>query len=474
MIRPGIYQKIYIVIVFILLAFIFLGYLMSAMLRDYAFPSLRNPQAPFFARLVEEVNQGGRQEALSQIQLWAGNSLPFGLALVDARGGVIHPPGMIIQWRPSWERINKPSEEFEAVNTELENSNMITTRPTLVRFPGPLEQYLYVYPDHTRKPGAPPRLVYWTMGGVVISILLGIAVSLLFLSRSLRAKIVLADSVIAEIQKGNLKARFPIKNDKDEIAQAMLRFNSMADEIERLVETIQSAEKSRMALLQELTHDLRTPIASMKNLLETLSSGKPIPDTVRVELTSLANKEVHYFERLIEDLLVLAQVSDPKYLLSHEYFNLKDFVQDEAENMASQSPKPIKLKQDLPQDEVRISGDAHLIRRLLRNILDNAYAFAKSEVRICLDIHQSKWARISIEDDGPGFRHDAIQKYGNRRISRVLDPKPGGRLSVGLGTVIVRNIANLHRGSVKPENRMGQGKVLGAVVTVLLPLADKT
>lgn len=473
MIRAGIYQKAYIIIAFVLMAFIYLGYMMSNLIRDYAFPSFRNPQAAFFARLVDQVNQSQRKEALNQIQNWAGPSLPFDLALIDSHGKVIYPPGLEIAWRSDWSKLTKPREDYESIPVDGSGARSGNARPTLVKFPGEADQYLYVYFDRLRRPGTPPRLVIWTLGGVVISILIGIAVSLIFLSRTLRTKIELADSVLAELQKGNLKARFPIKA-MDEIGQAMTRFNNMADEIERLVEQIRSADKSRMALLQELTHDLRTPIASMKNLLETLNSGKPLSDPVRGELTSLATTEIHYFERLIEDLLLLAQVSDPKYLLVHESIVLNELIEEEAETIASQiGNQSIRLSLNMGSQIIAVQGDALLIKRLLRNMINNAFSYARQEVRVTLDISEGKWARLAVTDDGPGFSDAAIESFGIRRSSRILDKKSGGRLSVGLGSVIMKNITYLHRGSIKPSNKKENGKILGAEVTVLLPLPNE-
>ena len=161
------------------------------------------------------------------------------------------------------------------------------------------------------------------------------------LFRSLRESVVLADSVLADLQGGNLKARFPVRS-KDEIGRVMSRFNRMADEIERLVEQIRGVEKSRMALLQELAHDLRTPVASLKNLLETLDayqlseakkSGEK--DPVGVELVTLAIKEVEYFERLVEDLLVLAQVSEPRYRSGKDQVLFNELLEDEADGVGA-------------------------------------------------------------------------------------------------------------------------------------------
>src|SRR5262249_45941559 len=146
---------------------------------------------------------------------------------------------------------------------------------------------------------------------MIIMVLVGIAVALLMIFRSLRDHVVSADHVISELQRGNLKARFPIER-LDEIGAAKMRFNAMADEIERLVERLRSAESSRNNLLQELAHDLRTPVASLQSILESVfSMAKMEPDVA--ELAELARKEVEYMGHLVEDLLLLAQLSEPSY-----------------------------------------------------------------------------------------------------------------------------------------------------------------
>ena len=128
----------------------------------------------------------------------------------------------------------------------------------------------------------------------------------------------------------------------DEIGQAMCRFNKMAEEIERLVEHLRSVEKARMALLQELAHDLRTPVASLKNLLATLEKRDQGSDTkVRAELMTLAQKEVDYFARLLEDLLILAQISEPRYAGDRREIQLEELFEDEAESVAVGTTRPV-------------------------------------------------------------------------------------------------------------------------------------
>jgi K+-sensing histidine kinase KdpD len=79
-------------------------------------------------------------------------------------------------------------------------------------------------------------------------------------------------------------------------------------------------------------------------------------------------------------------------------------------------------------------------------------------------------AALTIQDDGPGFSDDAIKGFGERRISRALEKSKGNRVSVGLGSVIMKTVAELHRGHVVAKNRINSsGQVLGAEIAISLP-----
>jgi K+-sensing histidine kinase KdpD len=280
----------------------------------------------------------------------------------------------------------------------------------------------------------------------------------------------LADGVINELKHGNLKARFPIRR-MDEVGEFMNRFNQMADEIERVVEQMRNGERARMTLLQDLAHDLRTPVASMKHMLEILQLRDAGLDTqTRLKLLGLSILEVDYFARLVEDLLVLAQVNEPRYQANQSVLNMNELLLAEIERLEqlpSRDPA-LSIEKALLLDALPIRGDEQLLRRMLRNVLDNAASFARSRVSVKLEKIDSMKIRLTVEDDGPGFSPEALRCYGERRISRSLGSASAnsepGRVSVGLGSVIARTIAHLHRGNVLAQNSGS-----GACVVFTLP-----
>jgi K+-sensing histidine kinase KdpD len=302
-----------------------------------------------------------------------------------------------------------------------------------------------------------------------------VGISLFLFFRSMSEKVALADFVIGELQKGNLKARFPIHR-MDEMGQAMARFNKMADEIERLVEQLRNVERSRIRLLQDLAHDLRTPVASLKNLLSTLQKTcKSAEHDLQRELLSLSLQEVEYFERLIEDLLLLAQVSEPRYHADQDTVSVLELVESEADGLSARSEteksgKEVSVEAKADSHGCLVSGDTQLLRRMFRNALENAYSFARSDVRVVIDSPSEDELRISIRDDGPGMSEEVLKSFGERRVSRALNKSVGNRLSVGLGSVIMRTVAEVHGGKVHARNRKNElGRVEGAEIQIILP-----
>ena len=300
-------------------------------------------------------------------------------------------------------------------------------------------------------PGPPPGVQLVGMIAIVVSILVGLGLSVIFLSLYIRRKSQEAEVVISKLRGGDLKARFKV-NQVNESSELMQKFNEMADQIEELVSNLRSTEKARMVLLQELAHDLRTPVASLKNLQEILlEKGHLMEEDKRRHAQGLAVKEVHYFERLVEDLLFLSGVNDPRYSGNFKLVTINHLFHDAVELFETD-----KVHFEFIADtELTLSGDEHLLRRLIKNALSNASRFAKSRVQIHLS-QDSEAIRIAISDDGPGLDPAQLDTFGHKKYSRAMQSS-NDNISIGLGSVIMKKIMSLHDGDLKVENLSGSG-----------------
>lgn len=339
--------------------------------------------------------------------------------------------------------------------------------------------YLVILPPKMFEPqGMGKYMPLLGIGSLVLSLLLGVGLTMFVIYLSVRKKVRNADIVISELHKGNLKARFEIGRN-DEFGQAMQRFNLMADEIEHLVNHLKSVEVSRRKLLQELAHDLRTPIASLKTLLETLETNDTKLDAkTKSELLSLSNKEISYFARLVEDLLVLSQVDDPKYNSENTGVHIAQLLQDEIYDVElKNSVKEIDFNSEFKEGLPLIDGDRNLLKRMLRNALENSVSFAKKNLSVTVrDLNEINFS-IVISDDGPGFKPESLSEFGERRMTRKIQDQgqSASRVSVGLGSVIMKKICEIHGGQLKAENRINErGVIEGAIVTFILPKSKMT
>jgi signal transduction histidine kinase len=466
MIKTKFFRRNYFILVGITFIFILIGFLLA----QFAIHSVTKPGGPggpmpgaFFARMIDGLSPLPPISAIEKIESWNKDHSHEKFFLLNENGTVLYPVGEEISfdWKLA-EKLKEPYQE-EIIGEERQFEGQ------LVRLNQDPPVFLLV------KIGPPPNffpIFAISTSSLFVSVLLGIGVALFSLLRSLQDNVLLADSVISELKRGNLKARFPIQK-VDEVGKAMSRFNQMADEIERLVSQLKDAEESRMSLLQELAHDLRTPIASLKHLLETFQGDREsLSEELKKELMSLALREVEYFERLVEDLLVLAQVNEPRYRADRKAVSFTDLLNDELDGVSAQyesEKKTVQVNRNISSQEVLLTGDAHLLRRMLRNALDNAFSFARSSVNITMSPSCGS-AIITIEDDGPGFSSEALSGYGERRVTRLLSTQEDNsskRVSVGLGSVIIKTVARLHRGEVEVEN----GDTCGARVLLRIPVA---
>jgi signal transduction histidine kinase len=279
-----------------------------------------------------------------------------------------------------------------------------------------------------------------------------IALSLLFYY--LRRKSREARVVLNKLEQGELNARFDIHR-FDEFGNLLGDFNRMAEQIERLVKRVSMTESSRSELLQELGHDLRTPLTSLSTSIETLSiHDKDLEETDRKELFTMMTSDIHYFKELLEKLTIVATIEDPHYKSSTEIIHLDQLLDAEVKNRSLGSEKISWMFERKNESAPVILGDEHLITRLFKNALDNASRFARETIKVQLR-ELKDTIEIMIMDDGPGLTPEAIAAFGNRRERRSIKER-SHEFSLGLGSVIMKTIAEAHDGTISMENQNGR------------------
>jgi hypothetical protein len=307
-----------------------------------------------------------------------------------------------------------------------------------------------------------------TLVSVLLS--LGFSLSLVYFYMSKKSRE--ASLVLRRLEQGDLKARFHIDR-FDESSGLLLDFNRMADEIERLLTHVRDTEKSRTHLMQELGHDLKTPLTALKTSFETLKFHfSKMSEGDRTELLDMMGAEIEYFKELLETLMTMAQLDEPLYKELTETIDLSEIINQEIKSRQIQGNSPLvwKFVKTTPTPLV-IKGDSHLILRLFKNALDNAARYARKEVHLIAHVQKDQ-IELSISDDGPGFDEASLQSFGTRSGKRKRREGQELHFSLGLGSFIMKTIAELHGGAIKVENVSLDGKVIGAKVSIVLPLSQ--
>jgi signal transduction histidine kinase len=418
----------------------------------------------FLARIAEERPYA---ESVKRIERYRAESpaMPFDTWVIDAAGNVLAsstsaPPPARLQ------RMARPQQVHEV----LTRGRFFSGSPAIaiVRLDAPEPTYLMV-----RNPGTQARGTFLILTVLFAATLVGaIFLGLLLVTFYLRGRSQQAQRVIARIESGDLAARFDADR-LDAVGGLMLDFNRMADEIERLVARLQTTERARRELLQELGHDLRTPLTSLRTAIETLMAhGATMPESERAEFIAVAAGELAYFGKLIDDLFFIAEIDEPRYRKEAEYIDLAALVDSEmraaAAQCRSEGRENLRIEwqhMDNARTRQPILGDAYLVSRLFRNVFDNAIRHARLRIVVSI-VADSGWVTVDVEDDGPGMTADTIARFGERRRRRMPDGSSSAGVSLGLGSVIIRTVVDLHGGRLKLESAATDPAIHGTRMTV--------
>lgn len=265
----------------------------------------------------------------------------------------------------------------------------------------------------------------------------------------------------ARLAGGDLGARVSTHG-SDEVAQVAAAFDHMADQLQAAFERERTLEAGRRELVSAVSHDLRTPLATTRAMVEALADGVVTDPTDVQRYLQLIRREIQHLSRLIDDLFELSQIESGTLHLRLMPVDLGQFV---AEMVAAyQTPaadRGIRLEDALGPDvdATRIDADPDRLQRILRNLLDNALRYTPSGGIVRVDARSvGVEVELSVSDSGPGIppeqREQVFERFYQSERSRRRGDAPGDggtSTGAGLGLAIARGLVRAHHGRMWAE-----------------------
>ncbi|QGU96571.1 HAMP domain-containing protein [Clostridium bovifaecis] len=256
------------------------------------------------------------------------------------------------------------------------------------------------------------------------------------------------NSAADKIAKGEVNRRVDIKSN-DEIGELARAFNSMADSLEEV-------ENNRRAFISNVSHELRSPIISIKGFIGGILDGI-IPKEKENYYLSVAYEEIQRLTRLINDLLDLSAVEAGKFSLNIQEHDINEIIRLSTIKFGAViRSKKINVDVWLEDKEVYVLADKDKIIQVMTNLIDNAIKYVEQggNIEIRTKIRGQK-VLVSVFNDGPNISKEDEKHVWDRFYKG--DKSRTSKMSTGLGLSIVRRIINQHNEDIWFENKESKG-----------------
>ncbi len=249
----------------------------------------------------------------------------------------------------------------------------------------------------------------------------------------------------------------------DEIDQLSAVFQKMSEKICLQLEQLRESDRLRRELISNVSHDLRTPLATTQGYLETLIiKNDSIDSQMRNTYLRVAEKSCRRLGRLIADLFELSKLETGSIRLECEYFSIVELMYDTVQGFQIESQKKgISIGVDCPQNDVQVHADISLIQRVFENLIRNAIAHTPDGGRVQLQFTEMfsddpSAVHVAVEDTGRGIKRHDIPHIFNRSYRSAQQPQSVTDSS-GLGLAIVKKILDLHGCRIEVVSEPGRG-----------------
>jgi signal transduction histidine kinase/DNA-binding response OmpR family regulator len=246
---------------------------------------------------------------------------------------------------------------------------------------------------------------------------------------------------------------------------------SIAMENARLYSAVQEADRRKNEFLAMLAHELRNPLAPIRNAVHILASAESLPPKLGWA-RDVIGRQADHMSRLIDDLLDVSRIVQGKVAVKPEKLQLATLIERSVEASAPRlGARDQALDVVLPEEPIEIEGDAVRLSQVLSNLINNASKFSPPASRIGLEASfRGGELQIMVRDQGAGIAPEFLPRIFDlfAQADQSLDRSQGG---LGIGLTLVKHLVELHGGQVRASSE-GLGK--GAQVTVSLPAAHSS
>ena len=225
------------------------------------------------------------------------------------------------------------------------------------------------------------------------------------------------------------------------------------------------------AFLNAVTHELKTPIASIRLYLETLQS-RDVKEEKRQEFYNIMLADSNRLLNTVEQVLKASRTREKNHLLNISEINIAELLRDAVERIVTRYDLPDGVIILASGDaEIKIPGDADELQTVFTNLLDNAVKYSGSEVKVKIAVNSlnEKTVVVHIKDSGIGISPADLKRIF-KRFYRAPVPQTQKTKGTGLGLFIVRSIIKKHGGRISAESK---GDGTGTTFIVQLPKSKK-
>jgi signal transduction histidine kinase len=265
-------------------------------------------------------------------------------------------------------------------------------------------------------------------------------------------------TVVRKFKEGDLSARIKLKS-KGELREFADSFNEMADTIVKNIDEIKTMDNLRRELVANVSHDLRTPLATIQGYLETiLIKMDSLSDDEKKKYLHTILNSTERLKILVSELFELSKLEARETKPKLEPFSIGEIVQDiKQKNKVIAEKKGIDLNVDFPYNLPLVYADIGMMEKVIQNLLENAIKFTSENGSVTIKLEpQGNMILVKVQDSGEGISSDALphifDRYQRNERSGQLENK-----GLGLGLAIVKRILEVHGIEISVESTKGKG-----------------